>query len=315
MRLSAAIASAALLASALTAASGVTAAAAVPANHSYAPVTVKVAGKTCTKTAVNGMRNNGTLFGTENCGRPEAFTMTKAGAVNLYKLPASDARFTYASNISSNGIEVLDGSTTSSGVTTGYLLSPRGRLTVLRDPRAQGHGTVVNGVNRSGEAVGYICLTAKCSRYESFTYRHGVFTKFSLNVRGATDVIASTITDSGQIDGDYRNSHHVEHAFQQSPSGSVRIITAPSAGKKAGQGTYLLGGSSNGSVCGYVLGAHHSESGFVEIHHTAHLVNAEPDGPGTYFVTDVLAINSHGEFGGEAFKPGHAQGVGFTAHR
>jgi hypothetical protein len=315
MRRRAAIVSVSLLASAVTAAGGVTSASAVPAKHTYSAVTVRVHGHVCAKTTVNGMRNNGTLFGTENCGRPEAFTMTAAGAVSLYRLPAKDAHFTYASNIASNGLEALDGTTTRTGVMTGYLRSAHGQLTVLRDPRANGNSTVVNGVNRAGEAVGYICLTEACKRFESFVYRAGVFTKFSLKVHGASDVIVSTVTDSGQIDGDYRNSHKVEHGFQQSPSGSVRVITAPLAGTKAGQGTYLLGGASNGSVCGYVLGAHHSESGFVAIHDTGHLINAQPDGPKTYFVTDVLAINSHGEFGGAAFKPGHSTGVGFTAHR
>ena len=204
-------------------------------------------------------------------------------------------RFTYASNISSNGILALDGNQKKGDPTTGYLLSPSGHLTVLRDPRARGHGTVVNGVNRHGVAVGRYCVDKKCHQIGAFIYRGGRFHEFTMRPSRILPVL-STITDSGALIGSfYQAPTGYLRGFIQA-HGKVRVIDAPKAGKKFGEGTVLLGGANHGAVCGESLAAHRGSLGFVRFHGHNHLINLHGSAPKPF--TKVLACNSHGEIGG-----------------
>ncbi|MBV9485247.1 MAG: hypothetical protein JO246_04250 [Frankiaceae bacterium] len=239
-------------------------------------VTVRLSkGHVCGKAVINGMTENGTVIGTTFCGRSAAFVRKPSGATTVYRLPKKYGRYTYASNISSNGIMAVVGQHKTGGKSTSYLVARNGDITALVDPAAAGHDTVVNGVNRYGAAVGIYCLNHKCSKSASFIYRRGSFTTFTLKRKQLLPNL-SEITDRGALIG----------SFYQYPNGNLRgfvrahgktkVIDAPGASQKLGYGTFLLGGANHGTVCGASSGPHRYEVGFVRRHGHNHVINLKP---------------------------------------
>jgi hypothetical protein len=283
-------------------------------SRSYTAITVKVAGHVCTNTSINGLENNGTAVGTENCGHNESFIRTASGAVTLYKLPAADAKYTFASSIASNGTVALVGERVKGSLATSYLLTKSGKLTSLQDPKAKGHGTIVDAVNRHGETAGLYCANTACTKTIPFTEQGGVFTSFVLGVTGARNVQLSVMTDSGTVGGFFFTAKGAAQGFL-STNGHVHLVNAPGAGHKSGQGTFLYSGANNGNVAGDVVGSNGGESGWVQIAHKFHVLNIGANSGPKYVHTDILAINGHGEFGGDSVKPKQSKLIGYLAHR
>jgi hypothetical protein len=305
MRLRTVLGSVALLSSMVAAAPAVAtpAVVAAPAHH-YTPVVVKVSGHACKKTVINGIIDNDTSIGTAYCGKSETFLRLKSGHLSYFRLPKRYGQHTTAANISSNGYVALLDSKTKSGPQTSYLLAPADSgFAVLKDPAAGHHSTIVESVNRDGEAVGIACLNARCTKESSWAWEDGSFLPFRLHVAGAHDVNLTAVTDTGLLDGWFYDRKGVAHGFQVSKAGRVHIINIRDAGHKAGEGTFVEAGSSNGSVVGEVVGRQFSESGFALIHHSTHLINITPLGSKTYFNTQILAVNDHGVTGGYAYLP------------
>jgi hypothetical protein len=229
----------------------------------------------CRKAVINGMNNRGTVIGTTFCGATRTFVRTKSGHTRFYALPKADAKITTGANIASNGILAVDGQRKADGRVTGYLVRTGGQVTVLRDPLAGAHSTIVNGVNRHGAAVGEYCLNHKCTKLAGFLYRHGVFTNFTLPKLKQLLPSPNEITDSGAVIGSfYQYPSGYQRGFVRA-HGKTRVIDAPHAGMKFGRGTVLEAASQHGSVCGVVLGAHH-DVGFVRRNGHNHEIDLKP---------------------------------------
>jgi hypothetical protein len=271
-------------------------------------LSVRVAGKACKNSVINGINDSGTAVGTEYCGVATAFTRTRSGKTTLYSLPTHDAKFTLASNIASNGTLAVDGSHTKKGRVTSFLVSKSGAVTVLADPNAGSFSTIVNGVNDKSEAVGYYCINKKCLPEVPFVYKNGQFHDFRLN---ATRILPnlSEVTDSGALLGFFaqRPSDRIRSFIKT--GGKVQVIDAPGAlTTSAGYGTYLIDASNNGTICGQVYTSKTVAKGFVRYKGHFHEYDLYPTAknPGT----DINACNSHGLIGGTAAKG--SGGIAFT---
>jgi hypothetical protein len=282
--------------------------------HSYRAITVKVNGKVCRDTLINGLADNGVAVGTEYCGHDEAFSRTPSGHIALYKLPAKDAHYTLAANIASNGIVALVGSMTKNGPTKSYLRAPSGQLVQIADPKAHGRITTVNAVNRYGETVGDYCPTTKCAKEQPFIESNGKYRDFSLHISGAHRVALTGINDSEELAGEYANAKGAERGFVV-VDGHVQLVTAPDAGHKRNQGTYLLALANNGSTSGEIVGTNSGEAGFVDIGGIGHLIEIGGSSRSSYRLTDVFAINDHGEIGGGSYRPKSQVELGYLAER
>ncbi|MDT4999217.1 MAG: hypothetical protein QOK12_1322 [Mycobacterium sp.] len=292
----------------LPVASGASAQAAGAKHVRTSNVAVHLGRHRCAKTAVNGINNRGVVLGTSYCGRAKAFIKTPKGKTRTYTLPKSDARYTYGSNIASDGTLALDGSRTKKGQSIGYLVSPHGRVTAVQDPSAGSFSTIVSSVNRHGAAVGQYCLNHKCTRSMPFIYRGGNFKTFTLHRRGALLPSLSVITDSGAVGGSFYQRPGYSRAFVKRGH-HIHVYDAPQGGRKLGEGTYLSGAGSHGTLCGNVQRRHQHMKGFVVKHGHEYVVDLHPKHRAAG--TGILTCNSHAEFGGTAIKPGTRSGEGF----
>jgi hypothetical protein len=247
----------------------------------------------CKKSYVNGMDNKGTIIFTSFCGREKTFIRSKSGHTKQYKLPRQDARITAGASMASNGILAVIGQHKPKGRPTSYLVAKNGTATPIIDPSAGTHVTQVNAVNRHGAAVGIYCENHKCTKRQSFIYRHGTFTNFTIrNPKHALPYLTG-ITDSGALTG----------FFYQYPTGYLRgfirrhgklhIVDAPGAGHKFGQGTLLIYASPHGAVCGEELAPHHHHSGFERRNGHNHLVALKPSAHKAF--TEITGCNDRGE--------------------
>jgi hypothetical protein len=293
-------------------ASGVGMALAAPSSvHHLRTVAVHTANGRCVKTVINGINDKGQGFGTSYCGGVKAFTRSKAGTIRPYALPAQYGKATFASNISSNGILAVEGGPSAAGPLTGFLIAPNGHLTVLQAPAAGSFSTVVNGVNRHGDAVGFYCTDKKCDSRLPFIYRHRThrFAPFTIKNRKLQLPQLSQILDDGTLVG---------YVFQEPKGylrgfvrrhGHLKLIDAPGASHKLGQGTLLFNASNHGALCGETLGAHQRARGFARYHGHSQVIDLYPGAPKPK--TEVFACNDHGVIGGDADK-GRVR-IGFLA--
>jgi hypothetical protein len=305
-----ALAAAPLLA---TAAVG-SAAAATHHSHHYTPIVIRTDHKVCKKTVINGINDSGIAVGTEFCGVSSAFERTKSGNVTPISLPKGyGGRYVQAGNISSNDIVVLESQRTRTGHVSSFLYYTKAGVVVTpQDPAHDNHSVIVNSVNRHGKAVGYMCLNHKCSKQQPFTYRDGAMTSFALHRKGAVLPSLSQISDSGTLYGYFFQQPHGNiRGFVKKKGHHIRIIDAPHAGKKLGQGTLILGAGNHGTLCGDVVGKHNLEDGFVDRRGHMHLLNFHPGQRKSY--TEPLACNSHGEVGGHSYNSHTKLNEGFLA--
>jgi hypothetical protein len=117
-----------------------------------------------------------------------------------------------------------------------------------------------------------------------------------LHRKGAVLPSLSSISDSGVLSG----------FFFQQPKGylrgfikhghHVRVIDAPKAGHKLGEGTLLLNATNPHAICGDVVHKNHHVAGFVDYRGHAHTIDIHPSKRKAY--TEVFACNSHGVIGG-----------------
>jgi probable HAF family extracellular repeat protein len=113
---------------------------------------------------------------------------------------------------------------------TGYIhgfVESNGVFTIVDEPGfvdAYLNGTIINGINDSGDMVGWI---VKGSAGCSFVYHEGSFTCFS--VPGALFTYAYGINNAGQIVGDYGFSVSAAHGFIATPIPESAAVPEPGA--------------------------------------------------------------------------------------
>jgi hypothetical protein len=126
----------------------------------------------------------------------------------------------------------------------------------ISDPNAGSKGTIVIGINASGEVAGNYYDSGGTER--GFTHRNGSFTDISDPNAGGKDTIVAGINASGEVAGNYYDSSGTEHGFTYS-SGSFTDISDPNAGSK---GTMVIGINASGEVAGNYYDSSGTERGF-----------------------------------------------------
>ncbi len=269
------------------------------AGYSTIPVPIAVSpGHVCTRTLINGLNNAGTAIGTEYCGRTRVFLRSATGTVTFYRLPANVAAYTSAANIASNGDIAVAGQKTATGPVTSYIVTEADKLIEVKDPKAHGHGTFVNAINRKDVAVGYYCTNARCTRYTAFIYKDGAYRDFAPPaLRGPPGTQLTGIDDVGAIAGFFFTHGGVARGFIKSGHTLEVIDSARHVGKQRGAGTFLLGmADASVNVCGMTIDRHGRARGWVEIDGVDHVI--DPHSGAKHPFSQVLAINRAGEFGG-----------------
>lgn len=191
---------------------------------------------------VGGPNPQGTSVGSWGDGTDvHGFTLTSKGVFASFDPPGSVS--TSPNFISPQGVIV--GSYFDGTATHGFILSG-GNYTIVNAPGAA--GTVLSGINPSGEMSGFICSDAACdalSTNESFVVsKKGVYTFF--NPPGATSSTASTVSPSGAVVGAYTDTvGELNHGYLLS-GGQYTTIDFPGSTT----GTFAGGGNPSNEIVG-----------------------------------------------------------------
>jgi hypothetical protein len=186
---------------------------------------------------------------------------------------------------------------------------------------AAGQGTFANGMNVSGEIVGFI-RDANSARHAFLRGRDGSFTMFDDpnadtcsascgSIGNGQGTRAYAINPAGEIVGFYTDNSAHCHGFVRDQHGNFTQIDAPDAGTgPSPQGTFPseftpMGINSGGAIIGFYVDANSAQHGFVRAHDGT---ITEFDPPGSIF-TNPNAIDDTGEIAGFYFDAnfvGHA---------
>lgn len=267
----------------------------------------------CRNTILNGVADSGEVIGTAYCGHhDEAFLQMPSGQQFRYRLPRRLASDTIASNIASDGSFVVIGAKRRNGAQTSYLVSANRRhRRTLRDPEADGHGTIVNGLNRHGAAVGLYCTTPSCRDEKPFVYRHHRFHAF--HPRGLLLPTPSEINDNGEIAGFSYRDDGVAQGFVTQSDGTPYPISTPHQGTKPGTGDFIEGLSNSDVVVGVAQDDRHRLHGFVTYfdEYPATFVAKTPKHPKSF--TELIGVNSSRVIVGRWYDAQHHTSRGLIA--
>ena len=231
-----------------------------------------------------GPNPQGTSVGseTDTSGVTHGFTLTKKGVATAFDPPGST--LTTPNFINPQGV-IVGGYLDSSSVSHGFVLAG-GSYTTLDFPGA--NGTVLTGINPSGELSGFSCSDPACGETGNTTTNHsftvskkGGFTSF--DPPGATSDEASTVSPSGEVVGAYVDSGGVTHGYALShgtfttddPPGSVF--------------TFNGGGNAEGDIAGIWVDSANVGHGFL----LSNGVYTSFDYPGAT-LTEATGINPGG---------------------
>jgi hypothetical protein len=224
---------------------------AVGSGYDFSQLVVPRGSVECSNAFVNQMNSKGVLVGTVYCGAAHGFIRGVNGRVRHFDVAGPKGTDTEPFGIATNGTIALITQVNYKGRFTSYLRSPSGTLTKVRDPKAGHFGTVVEAVNDSNEAIGIYYTGRTEKHYQSFIDQHGKFRIFRLHLKAAKRVQLIDVNDNGELAGDFTDGKGVEHGFLTT-RGKTRVINAPGAGKKKGEGTAVEYVTNTGNYCGAV---------------------------------------------------------------
>ena len=233
-------------------------------------------------TTLNGGPDpQGTSVGTytDTVGVTHGFTLNKHGVFTPFDPPGSTA--TTPNFISPQGT-IVGGYLDAAGVSHGFVLSG-GAYRNVDFPGAA--GTVLTGLNPSGEMVGFSCVDPACVNkpFQSFTVsKQGQFTLF--NPPGATSSQASTVNPAGAIVGAYDDSAGTTHGYLLY-HGSYVTVDYPGS-------TFTFNGGNNPQ--GDIVGAWRDTAGVFHSFLLRNGVFTSFDPPGTVGFSDASGINPGG---------------------
>lgn len=197
-------------------------------------------------TIVNGGPNpEGTSVGSyvDSSGVTHGFTLTKNGTLSSFDPPGSVA--TTPDFIDPQGT-IVGGYVDSAGANHGFILED-GEYTTVNFPGAA--GTVITGINPSGEMSGFSCAVPACNTttHSFLLSKKGVFTGF--DPPGAISSSASTVSPSGEVVGNFTDSGGKSHGYVLK-HGTYTTIDVPGAAF-----TFAGGGNPEGDVVGESINA------------------------------------------------------------
>jgi hypothetical protein len=162
-------------------------------------------------TTLNGGPNpQGTSVGsyTDTSNVTHGFTLTKKDVFTAFDPPGSTG--TTPNFISPQGV-IVGSYLDSAGTSHGFILD-KGQYTTVDFAGAA--GTVLTGLNPSGEMSGFSCVVASCASgtTHSFTVsKKGAFKSF--DPPGAVSSTASTVNPAGAVVGAFTDSGGVTHGY------------------------------------------------------------------------------------------------------
>ena len=194
-------------------------------------------------TTLNGGPNpQGTSVGSWFDGtNTHGYTLTAKGVFTSFDPPGSIS--TTPDFISPQGV-IVGGFNDASNVSHGFILNGS-TFTTIDNPFGQ-PGTVLTGLNPSGEMSGFSCAVASCANgtFHSFTVsKKGVFASF--DPPGAISSTASTVNPSGAVVGAYTDSGGVGHGYLLDKNGTFTTIDFPGA-----TSTFAGGNNPEGNIIG-----------------------------------------------------------------
>ena len=232
-------------------------------------------------TTLNGGPNpQGTSVGSWFDGtNTHGYTLTAKGVFTSFDPPGSIS--TTPDFISPQGV-IVGGFNDASNVSHGFILNGS-TFTTIDNPFGQ-PGTVLTGLNPSGEMSGFSCAVASCANgtFHSFTVsKKGVFASF--DPPGAISSTASTVNPSGAVVGAYTDSGGVTHGYLLD-HGTYTTIDFPGA-----IFTFIGANNPEGDIVGIYDDAADVGHSFL----LSHGVFTSFDPPGAIF-SDAAGINPGG---------------------
>lgn len=172
--------------------------------------------------------------------------------------------FTQGCKLNASG--VMAGEATGSGsVVHGFLRDTSGTVTEIAVNGAGTgslDGTYANGINASGEIVGYVQATGVSHAFTRMA--DGTIATFDPPGTGAAGSQAFGINDSGEIVGKYADTNGVTHGFLLDSSGTYTVLDDPNASQMPNsQGTQAIYINNAGTIIGAYYDAAGVEHGFV----------------------------------------------------
>lgn len=190
-------------------------------------------------------------------GQPETtFSLPNVGAGAL--------TFTQACKLNASGA-MAGYATDSNSVVHGFLRDSNGTVSEIAVNGAGTTslaGTYVNGINASGEIVGYVQATGVSHAFTRMA--DGTIATFDPPGTGAAGSQAIGINDSGEIVGKYSDSNGVTHGYLLDSSGTYTVLDDPNASQMTNsQGTQAFYINNAGTIIGIYYDAAGVEHGFV----------------------------------------------------
>jgi probable HAF family extracellular repeat protein len=202
---------------------------------------------------VNGIDDSGLISGSYTSGGHSGYGSAFLLSGDVYTTVDIPGDF-YSRGGALNDSGAMAGySYSDSGLYTGFIYSD-GDFTTVADPNVStGAGTLAEGINDSGEVVGYYSATAGGSA-SGFLLDDGVYTDIA--VPGAVNTYAFGINDQGDIDGSYSGSDGLAHGFLLS-GGVFQTIDFAGAAQTA-----LIGINNSDQLVGYYVDGSGNYTGF-----------------------------------------------------
>ncbi|MBV9870533.1 MAG: hypothetical protein JO214_07915 [Frankiaceae bacterium] len=235
-------------------------------SYSFKPVAVHANGKPCTNNRVFTINDKGEYGGTMYCHNKVRAFLVKAGrktALAVLKGPGANST-TFVTTVANNGDAALYTSQNYKPPRVGYIrFHTGGSWLRVRDPDAGRAGTMLNGLNSKGVAVGNYQVGGPKSAYQAFvfTVKGRTYQDFDVPKKAAVSTELSGVNDDGDLSGTWFDSHDIGHPFLVI-NGKFRYPKIKGAGSKKGDGVYLSTIASNDDYDGVVY-RNHKPHGFV----------------------------------------------------
>ena len=212
-------------------------------------------GRSCANLRANTINDHDVIGGSFYCTKHdngEGFLETSGGKVTKFFAPKAKDDNTVVDAIADDGTAAITVYAQKGSGTLGYLRSPAGKFTAVKDPKDPNGSVFLSGINSHHCVTGSYGITKKLDTGHPFVYCHHKFRSFTAHVKGATGVQLTGISNSGELSGSFNTESGVSKGLLV-VHGKDHVVVAPGAGTKKGQGTFLNTLAGNGTYAGTVI--------------------------------------------------------------